>query len=276
MTAARAPANGDVTVVIACFNYGRFLLDAVDSALGQDGGAPHVIVVDDGSTDADTALALGEAERRGARVVRQQNRGAAAARNAGLALASTPYLLCLDADDRLAPEALSLLRPRLDRDPQLGFAYGWMRMFGDWRGVLRWPPYDPYRLLFRHMIGLSALMRSEVYEATGGFDARFAAFEDWELWINALAHGWRGRLVEAVTLENRRHGRSKLSADRARYRSAWRQLRAKHRALYDDRAALAAESGLGPFGRAAHRWFWGPRPLPATLETALQRALWAR
>ena len=67
-------------------------------------------------------------------------------------------------------------------------------------GRLRFPDYDPYRLLYRHTIGLSALVRREVIADTGGFDPSFETYEDWELWVNALAHGWRGRRVEAVTL----------------------------------------------------------------------------
>ena len=51
--------NGDVTVVISCFDYGRYLAEAVESALGQKGGAPHVIVVDDGSTEPTTLEVLG-------------------------------------------------------------------------------------------------------------------------------------------------------------------------------------------------------------------------
>ncbi len=276
MPELRASANDDITVVIACFNYGRFLLEAVESALIQEGGPPQVTVVDDGSTERETQVALDEAERRGARVVRQENQGAAAARNTGLALASTPYVLCLDADDRLAPRALSLLRPPLERDPSVGFAYGWMRMFGDWQGVLRWPPYDPYKLLYRHMIGLSALMRRELFEDTGGFDPSFTQFEDWELWVNALAHGWRGRLVEEVTLENRRHGRSKLGDDRTRYRETWRRMREKHGDLYSAAARLAAENAVAPAMRLVYRLFWGPRPVPAVLERALYRMRWRR
>ena len=50
--------HGDVTVVIPCFNHGRFLLESVASALELHGGPPKVIVVDDGSTDEETASAL--------------------------------------------------------------------------------------------------------------------------------------------------------------------------------------------------------------------------
>ena len=99
------PPNDDVTVVIPCFNHGRFLGEAVESALGQRGGPPKVIVVDDGSTEEETKTAL-EALPEGVELVRQSNAGPAAARNAGIEHSQTPLLLMLDADDRLAPAAI--------------------------------------------------------------------------------------------------------------------------------------------------------------------------
>jgi len=268
-----AADNGDITAVVACFNYGAYLGEAVESLLAQAGGAPRVVVVDDGSDDPDTLRVLDRLPA-GVELLRQGNRGAGAARNAGLQRADTPYVIVLDADDRLAPGALVALRAPLDADPRLGFAFGTMRFFGDWEGELRFPPYDPYALLYRHTIGLSALARRELIEATGGFDPAFEQFEDWELWVNALEHGWRGRQVDAVTLEYRRHGDTKLAADRAAYRRAFRGLRAKHAALYRDRARLARESRLGPAARLWYRAWWGARPIPARLERALHRARW--
>jgi glycosyltransferase involved in cell wall biosynthesis len=268
-----AADNGDITAVIACFNYGAYLNEAVDSLLGQAGGAPRVVVVDDGSDDPGTLAALDDLPQ-GVELVRQPNRGVGAARNAGLERAETTYAIVLDADDRLAPGALAALRAPLDADPGLGFAYGTMRFFGDWKGELRFPAYDPYALLYRHTIGLSALVRRELLEATGGFDPAFEHFEDWELWVNALDHGWRGRQIDAVTLDYRRHGATKLAADRGAYRRAFRRLRAKHAALYRSRARLARESRLGAVGRLWYRVWWGARPVPARLERALHRARW--
>ncbi len=253
----------DVTVVVACFNYGRFLREAVDSALRE--GA-RVIVVDDGSTEPLPELPP-EVE-----VIRQENQGVARARNAGLARVETPYALVLDADDRLAAGALDTLRRPLDADPALGFTYGRMSFFGDWEGELRFPAYDPYALLYRHTIGLSALARREVFEQTGGFDPAFGQFEDWELWMNALAHDWPGRQVDAVTVEYRRHEGSKHTRDRPAYRHAFRQLREKHADLYRH----PPESRLGPAGRLWYRVFWGYRPVPAAVELALHRLLWRR
>ncbi|MDX6677899.1 MAG: hypothetical protein QOE31_1951 [Solirubrobacteraceae bacterium] len=269
-----ARPQGDVTVVIACFNYGRFVGEAVDSALAQ-AGPPHVVVVDDGSTDSATDAAL-DALPGEAQVIRQPNAGVCAARNAGIALARTPFVIVLDADDRLAAGAIAVMRDALQRHPEAGFAYGHHRYFGDWSGEMRFPPYDPLRLLDRHLIGATALARRELLADTGGFDASFAQFEDWELWLAALAHGWHGVRVDAVTLEYRRHGPSKLAADRRRYRELRRRLKTKHAALYARRRELRAHSTLGPAGRAAYRWFWGPRPLPAIVERTLHELLWGR
>jgi glycosyltransferase involved in cell wall biosynthesis len=271
--AAVPPANYDVTVVIANHNYGRFLVEAVDSLRAQEGGAPHVVVVDDGSTEPETLAALDDLPE-GVEVVRQANQGVSAARNAGLARVSTPYWLVLDADDRLAPGALSALRAPLERDERPGYAFGFMRFFGAMSGIVRFPDFDPYRLLYRHTIGLTALARTAVLDATGGYDLAFSHYEDWELWVHALALGFEGVRVDAVTLEYRRHDGTKFASDRRNYRVAWRALRRKHAALYARRGELAARSALGPAGRAAYRWFWGPRPVPAALVAAVHRRLW--
>jgi glycosyltransferase involved in cell wall biosynthesis len=272
--AVPTPGNDDMTAVIANFNYGRFLLEAVASLRVQDGGPPRIVVVDDGSTEPESHAALSTLEADGVEVVRQGNRGVCAARNAGLASIRTPYWLVLDADDRLAPGALTAMRSELDRDPGLGFAFGFMRFFGDMSGIVRFPEYDPYRLLYRHTIGLTALARRSVLEATEGYDSGFPYYEDWELWVNALAHGHEGRRVDTVTLEYRRHGGTKFAGDRGNYRAAWRAMRRKHAALYARRHELARRSSMGPLARTLYRCFWGPRPVPAAFERTVHRLLW--
>jgi len=264
-------SNADVTVVVVCFEYGRWLHEAVGSALGQAGGAPRVLVVDDGSTGEDTRSAL-DALPPEVEVVRQPNQGVCAARNNGFAKTHTPYVLFLDADDRLADGALEALRSAFGDDPpsDLGFSYGHQRFFGGWDGVMRFPPYDPYRLLDRHLIGPTALMRRELLEDVGGYDPAFDQFEDWEIWLNALEHGWRGARVDAITHEYRQHGESKQRRDRRRYRVMRRQLKRKHAR----RGELARESELGPAGRLAYRAFWGPRPLPPAIESFAKERLW--
>ena len=267
--------NDDITVVITCFDYGAFLRESVQSALCQQGGEPRVIVVDDGSTDAPTLVELARLPSR-VRLMRQANAGVAAARNTGLQSVQTPYALILDADDRLSEDALARLRGPLELKPALGFTYGLMRFFGAWDGVVKLPPYDPYRLLYRHNIGATALIRRELFKDVGGFDPAFAGYEDWEFWLRALERGWRGLRVEEVTLLYRRHGSGRHAGARPHYHASFRQIRDKHPGLYDraGRRRLARESSLGAAGRLLYRCWWGSRPLPARVELALQAALW--
>jgi glycosyltransferase involved in cell wall biosynthesis len=268
--------NRDVTVVIACFNYGEFLPEALDSVLSQEGGPPHVTVVDDGSTDERTRAEL-ERLPPGVELIRQDNHGLAAARNTGFRRASTPLLIPVDADDRLAPGALVRLKRGLHeasaRDSSIGFSYGYAKFFGDWDAVLRTPPYDGFKLLYRHMIGATCLMRRELFEDVGGYDPEFRGSEDWEFWLNALDHGWHGYNIGDVALEYRRHGQTMLSGARSEYRHWFRRLRDKHSGLYARDRELAADSDLSVAGRAVYRWFWGPRPVPAAVEARLYRRL---
>jgi glycosyltransferase involved in cell wall biosynthesis len=263
-------SNDEITVVIPCFNLGRFLGEAVESALGQSGGPPRVVVVDAGSTDEATPAAL-EALPDGVEVLRRESPGPATTRNAGAAATDTPLLLNLDADDRLAPGALEGLRGGLAHDPEAGFSYGVMRMFGSQEGQVRFPDYDPYRLLYRPIIGGpgTMLIRREVFDAVGGFDPEVPGYEDWDLQLSALERGWHGRRVPQVTLEYRRHGPSGLAGDRAKHREIMRALRAKHAELYARAGELGRQSDLGPAGRLAYRTWWAWRPLPARLEQAL-------
>jgi glycosyltransferase involved in cell wall biosynthesis len=264
-------ANSDITVVIPCFDYGRYVTEAVRSALEQEGGPPSVVVVDDGSTDPGTLEVL-DSLPPGVQLVRRPNGGPAAARNTGAAESDTPLILMLDADDKLSPRALRLLRGALEADPEAGFSYGLMQYFGDWSGVVRFPDYDPYRLLHRPIISATSLIRRDLYEMVGGFDPQVEGFEDWDFYLGALEHGRTGRRVDEVVLLYRRHGASKVDSDRSSYRRSFRAVRRKHAALYARRRSLAAQSALGLPGRLVYRTYFAWRPLPARIE----RAIYAR
>src|SRR5918998_3304628 len=110
-----------VSVIIPCYNQGRFLSEAIESVLAQT--YPHVetIVVDDGSTDDTSNIA---ARYSGVRCIRQGNQGLAAARNTGLGESKGGYLVFLDADDRLLPNALETGLECLKAHPECALAYG--------------------------------------------------------------------------------------------------------------------------------------------------------
>ncbi|WP_066741729.1 glycosyltransferase family A protein [Cupriavidus sp. D384] len=95
-------ASPALTVVIANYNYAQYVAGAIDSALGQFTPV-HVMVIDDGSTDGSRAIIEGYGVR--VEAVFQQNGGQVAAYNHALERVRTPYVLFLDADDTLYPEA---------------------------------------------------------------------------------------------------------------------------------------------------------------------------
>ena len=94
-----------VSVVIPCYNQAHFLGEAIESVLAQTYPHREIVVVDDGSPDNTREVA---SRYPGVRYVRQENQGLAAARNTGLRHSSGSYLVFLDADDRLLPEALEV------------------------------------------------------------------------------------------------------------------------------------------------------------------------
>src|SRR5215210_7479587 len=92
-----------VSVIIPCYNQAHFLGEAIESVLAQNHPRFEILVVDDGSTDDTSEVAARYPE---VRCLRQENRGLAAARNAGLRSSEGEYVVFLDADDRLLPNAL--------------------------------------------------------------------------------------------------------------------------------------------------------------------------
>ena len=106
--------NQTISVIVPVYNVEQYLPQCVDSILSQDYRDLEVILIDDGSTDASGQLC----DRYGAldsrvRVIHQKNGGAAAAKNAGLRMASGDYLTFADSDDYLEPGAYSFLMKTL-------------------------------------------------------------------------------------------------------------------------------------------------------------------
>ena len=98
--------NPSVSIIIPCHQAERWLAETLESALAQAWIRKEIIVVDDGSQDRSLAVAE-KYQSRGVRLISQPNRGAAAARNTGLGVATGDYIQFLDADDLLAPDKIA-------------------------------------------------------------------------------------------------------------------------------------------------------------------------
>ena len=137
-TASDATGTPDVTVVITCYDLGRYLHEAIDSVLRQTLQSFEIIVADDGSTDEFTTLYLDIFSAPRTRVIRTLNRGLPAARNAGIELARGRYICCLDADDRLMPALFERARRILDDAEDVGFVSCYYETFDADHAVYRY------------------------------------------------------------------------------------------------------------------------------------------
>ena len=120
---ASKPEPKGVSIVITNYNYGHWVGDAIISSFQQTVKADEIIVVDDGSTDDSKQVIMKFAENGIVKPIFQENQGVAAARNNGIKAAQYPFILCLDADDMIAPAFVASLKPALEKDRGLGIAY---------------------------------------------------------------------------------------------------------------------------------------------------------
>ena len=115
-----------VSVLIACYNAERFIGETLESVFGQSWPKLEVIVVDDGSCDGSVT----EVQRfSGARLIRQDHAGAAAARNRAYAESSGAFIQILDADDLIAPDKIALQVERLAGNPRCVASAEWGRFY---------------------------------------------------------------------------------------------------------------------------------------------------
>jgi len=194
-----------VSVVVPCFNLGQFVGDAIGSVLAQTYTDLEVILVDDGSTDAETVAFVGSLSKPRTRVIRTDHRGLSAARNTGFRASASDYVCALDADDLLEADWLSRAVERLDSEPDLAFVSHWLEAFGDERWVWKPGRFDLGILLDVNVFNGAALLRRSVFNATRGFDETMRdGCEDWEFWIGVLEGGHKGTIIPDVLYHYRR------------------------------------------------------------------------
>jgi glycosyltransferase involved in cell wall biosynthesis len=199
--------KGVVSVVVVCFNQAHFLPEAIESALNQTFLKTEILVVDDGSSDNTSQVASRYDQ---VRYLRQQNQGLAAARNAGLRNTNGEFVVFVDADDRLAPEALAIGVGALCAEPDCAFVAGRASLVDFTGAPLENDLPSPdnrecyIQLLEGNFIAntASVMFRRSVFSAVGGFatERHVEACGDYELYLRiarahrALLHG--GRVAE--------------------------------------------------------------------------------
>lgn len=225
-----------LSVAISLFNYGRYIAAAMASVCSQSiAGAIELIVVDDASTD-DSLHQVECFQREQASLMARlgafrcerhdHNRGLAEARNTAFAIASTPAVLVLDADNTLLSKAAACLLAALQNAPaDVGAVYPILAVQGHPEQVLANElPWDPERFRSGNYVDALALVRRDAWRQVGGFHHTPGGWEDFDFWCRFVENGLRAQQVPNLLAIYRHHGDSMKNSETACRQRELRQL----------------------------------------------------
>ena len=223
-----------VSVVLPTRNRSAMLMQALSSALGQEGVRLEVLVIDEGSSD-DTPERLERIEDERLSVLRHDRpKGVAPARNAAISRARGEWIAFLDDDDLWAPQNL---RTQLAGAAEEGHSISYCRRIEiDARGFVMNVSHPTRagdlarQLLSNNVIGgpSGVLVRADLLARVGAFDERLSALADWDLWIRAAAAGTAGACSEPL-VAYRHHPQNMMTTDASAIMAEFELLREKHR-----------------------------------------------
>ncbi len=225
-----------VSIITPVFNREELVIQAVTSVQVQTHAGWELVVVDDHSTDGTKdALKVVCREDPRVRFVSQEEgvSGAAAARNLGFRLSRGEHVLFLDSDDLLHPGCLARRVQALENNPNCGLTASLCSHFEDTpdpnAGPDRdWTDEDDLQRFLRfanawHTGGV--LWRRNTLEAIGGWREDLTYYQDWELSLRAIVHGYKCHRIELVDWYLRRDNRPRISNVRRRHhQDTWKLL----------------------------------------------------
>jgi GT2 family glycosyltransferase len=265
-----------VSVVIPCYNLGRYLHEAVESVLAQGFDNFEIIVVDDGSTDEYTHRLLEHFDRPKTMIIRQSNQGVSTARNNGIRAGTGRYICCLDPDDRLGPGFFAKAVAVLDSHDDVGLVSGSIAEFDEREHIVRRGTCLLRDLLTQNPIVEPAMFRRQAWDEAGGYPSGFSSGgEDWDLFLGILEAGYRAEVLPDVVWEYRIHA-DQMSTGMNRpgtWGQVLRQLVTRHSASYHEHlpdvvAALAVQF--------AESRAWAAECRAAALWWERQSSIWQR
>ncbi len=274
MTFAYTPL---VTVYIPNYNYGAYISTAVESVLCQTFKAFEVIIIDDGSTDDSREIIARYQTHPQIRIIFQENRGLNQTNNIALKAARGKYIMRLDADDYLDPNALLVMTTVMESEEDLGLVfpdYYYVDATGQITGQERRHDFrDDVTLLDQPAHGACTLIRKQALLEVGEYSEVYRCQDGYDLWLRFIEQN-KVRNINLPLFYYRRHGEnlttnSQLILEtRARIKKDHAEATGKPQIPV---LALIAERGrLVDPGSLAMEELGGKRVIDWTIETTLR------
>jgi len=245
-----------LAVIVPVYKHSVLLAEAITSALNQETDFEScIVIVNDGCPMPEThQTCLDFVSGAPGRVhyIRRQNGGLSAARNTGVEYVLDTWetvraIYFLDADNRILPGALQRAYDALEKDPEVGWVYPNVDMFGqEWNGDFS-GEYSVLRHLEENICEAGSLVRRALFEKGARFDESMKlGFEDWDFWLTAVELGFRGKHLDSFGLQYRKRPESMVrDSDRDRLEIT-SYIRRKHKPLFTFDSLLALEHREAP------------------------------
>lgn len=189
-----------VSIIVSCYNQGLYLKEAINSILEQTYKEWECIIIDDGSTDqtrkvAESFVSIDSKIK----YIYQENQGVCAARNNAIKASVGKYILCLDADDKISDDYLSLSVNELEKDSNVTLVATDYCRFGRSHKIVKLEPYSIEKLMGHNLFVNCSMFRRKDFDRVGGFNLNMkSGLEDWDFWLSLLEHGGNVKYLEGI------------------------------------------------------------------------------
>ncbi|AEW01799.1 hypothetical protein A4D02_07290 [Niastella koreensis] len=230
-------ANGNLlSVVIPFYNMGKYIMECVQSVKASTYPEIEILIINDGSTDAESLTVLKQAEQiAGVKVLNKPNEGLAYTRNYGAAKATGDWLAFLDADDTITPDYYEKALRVLKQYKNVFFVGSFVQYFGDTN--VKWATYTPqppYVLVHNPVNSSGLVYKKAAFLAAGQNDKTVDyGLEDYESVVHLLSKGYNGIVLPEFLFNYRVRGDSmirKITREKLLY--SYKYIAEKHSSYY--------------------------------------------
>lgn len=225
-----------VSIIIPCYNQGKYVAEAINSALRQTFKDIEIVCVNDGSTDNSVEI-IKSFENKYKNFIflnNKENRGVIYSRNFAIKNCNGTYILPLDADDIIEPTYVEKAVKILDNNPNIGIVYCKAKIFGNYDKYWNLKPFNKSDILYENCIFCSAIFRKSDFLKIGGYNNNMKyGCEDYDLWLSFIEQGLEVFQINEILFSYRQYDEtSRTTISLKNKKEIWNNLIKNHINLY--------------------------------------------